>query len=379
MLAVIAVIGASQMIRGFRAISDVYQGFAPDRILTATLALTDRYDTQQKRVAFYDRALAAVAAVPGIESVTLSLNLPGALKFNQVGELEIEGRRALSPGESPLVDLQVIGPNYFSTLKIPLRRGRAIEEQDAESTPFVAVIGQRLAERYWPGEDPVGKRIRFQSLSNEWRTIIGVVGDVHQFWFEKDPRPLLYLPYRQAHRRSMYLAASMRAEPLSAVPAIREKMRNIDSTLPLGEPRIMRELMQETLSAMRLTAGMMMVFGVLALILAAVGVYGVMAYSVTQRHREFGIRMALGALPRVVLRMVIWQGFVLAAWGCALGLAGGFAVSRAMAGLFFGVGSNSLLVLTGVPVLLALVSLAACWLPARMVTAVDPVRALRHD
>ena len=317
---------------------------------------------------------------PVVEAVTLSSNLPGALIFNPTGELDIEGDRALSPAQAPLVDLQIIAPNYFSTLKIPVRDGRVINEQDGETTQLVAVVGQRLAERYWPGQSAIGKRVRFHGVSPDgWRTIVGVVGDVHQFWFEKDPRPLLYLPYRQAQVRRVYLAATMRQDPLAAAPAIRQKIRELDPALPLGEPRVMRELMLETLSAMRLTAGMMMVFGILALVLAAVGVYGVMAYAVTQRHREFGIRMALGALPRTVLRMVMWQGFVLAAAGCALGVAAGFGVSRAMSSLFFGISGNSLLVLAGVPALLAIVSLAACWVPARAVIAVDPVKALRHD
>jgi putative ABC transport system permease protein len=284
MLAVIAVIGASQMIRGFRAMSDVYQGFSPDRIFTARLALTPSYEGLRKRAAFFDRALAAVASVPGVESVTVSSNLPGALIFNPTGEIEIEGDRALSSAEAPLADLQIIGPQYFSTLKIPVRDGRGIEEQDGEATPLVAVVGQRLADRYWPGQSPVGKRIRLRGGSPEgWRTIVGVVGDVHQFWFQKDPRPLVYMPYRQAQVRSVYLTAAMRGDPIAATPAIQQKIREIDRAVPLSEPRIMRELMQETLSAMRLTAGMMMVFGVLALVLAAVGVYGVMAYSVTIR------------------------------------------------------------------------------------------------
>ena len=165
----------------------------------------------------------------------------------------------------------------------------------------------------------------------------------------------------------------------TTLPAARQRIHRLDAMLPFNDTQRMRELMLETLSAMRMTTGMMMVFGLLALVLAAVGVYGVMAYSVTQRQREFGIRMALGARPRAVLEMVVWQGFVLTAWGIALGLAGGLAVSRAMAGIMFGVSSNNFAVLAGVPALLALVSLAACWIPARAVTRVDPVKTLRQD
>jgi ABC-type antimicrobial peptide transport system permease subunit len=215
--------------------------------------------------------------------------------------------------------------------------------------------------------------------STEWRTIVGVVGDVHQFWFEKDSRPLIYLPYRQAPRRAMYLALRTRGDPMSVLPAVREGIHRLDATLPVLEPRLMRDLMQETLSAMGVTTGMMFVFGVLALLLAAVGVYGVMAYSVTHRNREFGIRMALGARPEAVLRMVIWQGLLLTVWGVAAGLAGGFGISRAMAGIMFGVNSTNPAVLAGVPALLVGVSLVACWIPARTVTNVDPARALRQD
>jgi ABC-type antimicrobial peptide transport system permease subunit len=206
-----------------------------------------------------------------------------------------------------------------------------------------------------------------------------VAGDVHQFWFEKQPPLMVYLPYRQVPRASMYLALRTHADPAAALPAARERIRRLDASLPLHEPKPMPEVMLESMSAMRLSAGMMTVFGILALLLAAVGVYGVMAYAVTQRHREFGIRIALGARPHEVLRMVVWQGFLLTAWGIAAGLAGGFAMSRAMSGIMFGVSAGSLAVLAGAPALLAMVSLAACWIPARAVTRVDPVEALKAE
>ena len=381
MLAMIAVMGASQMIKGFRAMFDVYQGFLPDRILTMRLVLpVDAYDTPQRAVGFFNRMLQSVSAVPNVESATLSSNLPGALHFNYNGEIQIEGRPALRSADAPLVDFQFVGPDYFRTLNIPIRRGRPIGEQDGEGAPLVAVVGERLAARYWPGENPLGKRICSErNTSGGWRTIVGVVGDVHQFWFQKEPRPLLYLPYRQAPQRHMYVALRTRGNPMAVLPAVRERIRGLDRTLPLHDPKIMRSVMQETLSAMRLTTGIMFAFGLLALALAVIGVYGVMAHSAARRHREFGIRMALGARPGTVLRMVVWQGFALTAWGIALGLAAGFAVSRAMAGIISGVDSNSITVLAGVPALLALASLVACWLPARAVTRVDPATVLRQD
>lgn len=381
MLAVVAVMGASQMVRGFRAIVDAYQGFSPDGVFTMRLVLPkDGYDKLPKATAFYDRTLASLAPLPNVQAATISSNLPGALHFNVGGPMVIEGRPALRPSETPSVDHQYVGPAYFTTLGIPVRSGREITDQDGEQSPSVAVVSEGLASRYWPGEDPLGKRIRIEATGPAvWRTVVGVVADVHQFWFQKEPRPVLYLPYRQAPQRSMYVALRAHGDPMALLSSVRERLRALDPTLPLEDPQPLPELMQQTLSGMRLVTGMMMIFGIIAIVLSAVGVYGVMAYSVTQRNREFGIRLALGARPRAVLRMVLREGFTLAFFGIVFGLAGGYAVSRLMAGIMFGVASNSAVVLAGVPVVLAIVSLAACWIPARSVTSVDPFRTLRQD
>jgi putative ABC transport system permease protein len=381
MLAVIAVMGASQMVGSFQSMFAVYQGLSPEGVFTFHLALpAQRYATAHQSTVLFDRVLAALAALPGVESATASSNLPGALRFNMTSEMRVEGREALSAADTPLVDLQFVGPQYFGALNIPLRAGRPIAEQDGETAANVVVVSQALAARVWPAQNPLGRRILVSGLgASGWRTVVGVAGDVHQFWFEKNARPLLYVPYRQAAQRGMFIALRVHGDPAALLPAIRDRVRRLDAGLPLQEPAVMPELMQETLSAMRVTTAMMIVFGALALLLAAVGVYGVMACSVTQRNREFGIRMALGATPRRVLGMVVRQGFLLAAGGIVFGLAGGFVISRAMSGLMFGVNSGSLAVLAGVPALLALVSLAACWIPARPVTRVDPVTVLREE
>ena len=380
-LAVVAVMGASQMVRGFQAMFDVYQGYSPDRLLTLRLVLPEqRYPTNQKKAALFEQAMAEAKSLPNVEAATVSSNLPGALRFNYTGPLELEGRPPIAPGQAPLADMQIAGPGYFETLRIPVVAGRPITEQDGDDRLPVAVISKRLAERYWPGEDPVGKRFKVEGRAGgAWRTVVGVVGDVHQYWFEQEPRPTLYIPSRQGPWNNMYLVVRTAGDPMSVLPALRDRIRRLDPGLPLHDPKMMRAVMLETLSALKMTTGMMMVFGVIAMALAAVGVYGVMSYSVTQRKREFGIRIAVGARPGAVLRMVMRQGLVLAAVGCALGLAGGFAVSRAMAGIMFGLTANSLALLAGVPVLLALVSVAACWVPARAVMLVDPVKTLRQD
>jgi putative ABC transport system permease protein len=321
-----------------------------------------------------------VATIPNVASASASSNLPGALRFNFAAEIHIEGKPAISPATAPMVDFKFVGPRYFQTLNIPLRSGRAISEQDGERTPLVAVVSARLAERYFPGESPIGKKIRFDGVTPAgWRTIVGIAGDVHQFWFEKDSRPLLYLPYRQAPRRAMFIAMRSQGHPVAMLAAARERVHRLDATLPIHDVKLMGDVVEETMGAMRLVAGIMTVFGIVALVLAAVGVYGVMAYSVAQRQREFGIRMALGARPQAVLQMVLRQGFVLAAWGISLGLAGGFALSRVMSGVMFGVESNSAVVVLVLPLVLALVALAACWIPARTATLADPMRALRQE
>jgi putative ABC transport system permease protein len=380
LLAVVAVTGSSQMVRGFQAMFDTYRGFSPDRILAIRLVLpSERYDTPHKVRAFYDRALDEAANVPGVRVATLTSNLPGALHFNPSGEMVIEGRPALSAAQKKVAELQFAGPGYFEGLNIPILSGRAITRQDAEDTPLVAVISARLAARDWPGENPIGRHVRYDAAGpGGWRTIVGVAGDIHQFWFQKESRPLIYVPYRQSPPPSMYLAMRTAGDPLSVLPTIREQLHRLDPALPLQEPRSMLGVMQETMAAMRLTTGIMSVFGLVSFLLAGVGVYGVMAWSVQHRKREFGIRMALGARPRAVLRMVLRQGAVLAAWGILLGIGAGYAVSRAMSGIMFGVTAASLAVLAGVPLLLLVCSLVACWQPARSATQADPIQALRE-
>lgn len=381
MLAVIAMMGASQMVRGFQQMFDVYQGFSPDRLLVVRIALPgDRYNNGAKRMAFYDDAIRELSTLPQVVSVTCSSNLPGALRFNGSGPVQIEGKRSLSASDAPIANFQAVGAGFFSSLRIPMRSGREMNDTDGPETPLVVVVSQAFASRNLPGENAVGKRILIQgSVGAQWRTIVGVAGDVNQFWFQKDPQPMVYLPQRQAPRGTMYIALRTTGDAMSVLPGVRDRLRSLDASLPLHDPKTMRDVMQETLSAMSLTTGMMTVFGFLALVLAAVGVYGVMAYTVTQRIREFGIRMALGANADAVLRLALWRGFRLTVIGCALGVAAGFGVSRLMEGLIVGASSTSIAVVGGVPLLLALVSLLACWLPARMVNRVDPAVVLRQQ
>ncbi|HYP06477.1 MAG TPA: ABC transporter permease [Bryobacteraceae bacterium] len=382
MLAVIAVVGATQTARGFQAMFDIYGGFTPEQVLAIRLTLPhEGYATPQAVSAFLDRAAAEAASLPQVQAATVTTNLPGSLTFNPNGRFELEGKPPLRDANTPRAEFQFIGPDYFRALRIHVRSGRAFTDQDGESAPSVAVINQRLASRFWPGENPIGKRISvFHGLQPESpRTIIGVVADVQQFWFQQEPRPLIYLPYRQAPPRQLFLALRTHGDPMAVLPAIRERIAAIDPALPLYEPRPMNTVLQETMSAMRMTTGMMTLFGILALVLAAFGVYGVVAYSVTQRRREFSIRMALGARPGVVLRMVLRQALTIAGVGCALGLASGILVSRAMSGIMYGTGTQNIAALVGAPLLLAAISLLASWLPARSGMQVDPAVVLRQE
>ena len=380
MLAVVAVIGATQVARGFQAMFDVYGGFSPDRILAVRLTLpADSYDSPQKLIRFLHQAMHGAGSIPDVEVAAVTSNVPGALAFNSPSRIDVEGRPALRSSDVSTAEFQLIGPEYFRTLSIPVQEGRQFGEQDAEETPLVAVVDQRFAARFWPGEKPIGKHIALEvAKPGVWRTVVGVVANV-QLWCQQDPRPLVYLPYRQVPPRNLFLALRTHGDPMAVLPVLREQIAKLDATLPLYEPRAMRQVMQETMSAMRLTTGMMMIFGILALVLAAIGVYGVMAYSVTQRHREFGIRIALGARPGAVLGMVMRQGLTLAAIGCVLGLGSGIAVSRAMGGIMYGVGTQNVAVVLGAPILLIVISLAAAWIPARTVLLVNPAVVLRRD
>jgi putative ABC transport system permease protein len=297
---------------------------------------------------------------------------------------DIEGRHAPSPSDKPAGDLAVISADYFGTMRIPLIQGRSFTEQDKASTTPVAIISEAAARHFFPHQNPLGQRIRVYAFRVEspWHTIVGVVGNVRQFVFDREERAAVYLPHAQLAQSWwpwMTLAVRTSGDPLAVVPVVRKQIHGIDPDLPLYSINTMERQIIEHISPISVSATWMAGLGLPALVLAAVGVYGVMAYAVSQRTNEIGIRIALGARTIDVMRLVLGQGVKLVMAGVAIGLIAAFAMGRALAGLLYGVNATDPMTFVMVAVGLVVVGLLACWIPARRAAKVDPMVALRYE
>ena len=382
-LAVVITVSAGQMIQGFQSLASNSRGFSAAGVATMLLWPQDaRFDDPQQVRLFYDDVLASVSAIPGVESAALVSTLPAELVSGPTVEFRIEGRPEPEPGETPLADLRIASTDYFRTVGIPLLDGRTFDVHDdlAGNGDFTVVVSARLARQYWPGETPLGKRIRLSGVAprDEWGRVVGVVGDVRQNWFEVE-RPFVYLPAMQFLNRQMYLTVRGTGPVARLLSETTRELGRSDPSVPIFDAKPLSAAVDKAVAGVREAAGLMGVFGALALLLSAIGVYGVMAYAVGQREREFGIRMALGALPGAVLRMVVWQGLRVAGVGLCIGVPVAMAMTRIWASLLSGTSANSTAVTVTVSVLVSTAVLVACYLPARLATRVDPMRALRCD
>jgi putative ABC transport system permease protein len=330
-------------------------------------------------VHFYDQALRALENVPGVMAATISTSVPYGDGDRQ-SDFSIEGRPAPAPGELRRAQVQNISPNYFQVMHIALRAGRSFSERDSPESPRVAVIGDALARRYFPGENALGKHIRFDTdESKSWLTIVGIAEDVRYDWFDKNPPPAIYRPYRQATQPYTYLALRSSGNPMQLVAAVRRQMATVDADLPLAEIKTLERVIFHSVLGLSYVAVMMAVLGAIALVLACVGVYGVMAYGVSERTREIGIRMALGAKRADVLRMIIGRGMLVTAAGLAIGFTISFPLAHLLASLIFGVSASDWPTFAGTSFALAAAAFLASYVPARRATKVDPMEALRHE
>jgi putative ABC transport system permease protein len=307
-------------------------------------------------------------------------SLPSGGMWNTT-EFSIEGRAAPAPGHPLLANFQVVGPEYFQTMQIPLINGRAFSESDGQEAPRAAIISESMARRYWPDEDPLGKRIKTgpHDSKEDWATVVGVVGNVRRFMFDKENRPTLYISYLQTPWRGLHIVARTAGDPMSVVAAAKSQVLSVDPDQPIYDIKTMEKAISDEMSGVRLSAALMAILGLMALILAAVGVYGVMAYSVSQRVHEIGIRMALGASQADVLRLVVGQAAKLAGVGLALGLPLSFALSGFMSSALFGLVALDVSTFAGITALLAGVAALSSYVPARTATRVDPMIALRYE
>jgi putative ABC transport system permease protein len=374
-LAIVLLIGAGLLIRSFVKLLDVDPGYRAENLLTARIALPPRYSDNSQRAQFYERILQRIAALPGVTAVGATSHLP-LTSYNMGAQLRVEGRQPREGENPPSAPVARVNPDYFRTMGISLRAGRLINDSDTQDAPGVALLSETLAHRLFPDEDPLGKRLSVAGLD---ATIVGVVSDIRYTGLDGEIEQAVYLSYRQLPRSGMALVLRGAVEPSSLAPALRNAVREIDPALPVYDVMTMNERLSNSVAARRFNLLLLGAFAALALLLAGVGVYGVISYVVTQRTHEIGIRMALGAQSADVARLFIKQGMTLVMLGVALGSVGAFALTRVMKSLLFGVGATDPLTFAVITLLLISVALLACWIPARRATKVDLIITLRRD
>lgn len=378
-IALVLLVGAGLMIKSFIRLQAVDPGFKPERILAVDLALPSvKYKEAPQQVAFWDQLLGRVSQLPGVERAAAVTALP--LSGGAILSFDIEGRPAPPAGQEPDAEYRVVTPGYFETMGISLARGSGFTEQHTSNVPAVTIINETLARKYFPGEDPIGKRINLGNPeTSPWRTIIGVVRDIRQQALEEEPYPQMYAPYAQFPSRAMTLVARTSSNPSGLVPIIRSELSSMDKDQPLFNVRTMEQVMSESISRQRFNMLLIAIFACVGLVLASVGIYGVMSYVVTLRTHEIGVRMALGASARDVLKMVVRQGMILAFAGTGVGLVAAFLLTRLISSLLFDVRATDPLTYILISVLLIAIALLACFIPARRATRVDPMVALRYE
>jgi predicted permease len=374
-------IGAGLLIRSFARVQQVEPGFAAQNVLTMRLSVAGTtYEKQPRRMSFYRQLWERIRQIPGVESAGGSSILPLS-GGNSWGSISIEGYVPESGQSMIQADGRVATVGYFETMKTPLIRGRFFTEQDTPESPKVAIIDENMASTYWPGVDPVGKRLKWGRVESDspWLTVVGVVARVKQYALDTDSRVAFYTPHQQSPSGGMYVVVRTATDPLSLAAAISREARAMDPNVPIYDVKSMGQRLTESLARRRFAMLALGLFAVVAMILAAVGIYGVMSYSVTQRTREIGIRMALGAPTPEVLKLIVGQGMLLAGVGVGIGLAGAVATTRLMASLLYGTSPTDPVTFAAIAVLLASVALLACYIPARRATKVDPMVALRYE
>jgi putative ABC transport system permease protein len=381
-IALTLLVGAGLVLKSFYRLLQVDPGFDPANVLTLRLALSPtQYPEGQQQRAFYEQALSQITAIPGVQAAGAVQNLPmsGSLSTKN---FSIEGQ----PDPSLQVDFYQASPNYFRAMGMRVASGRFFTQDDREDQPRVAIVNETLARRFFPDQNPLGKRIRIGNATGPfpWLSIVGVVRDVKHNGLDEETKPALYVPYMQPplpqwKYGSMFLTVRTQSDPLNLIAALRSTVQALDKNQPLYRVATMEQLLARSLAARKFSLLLLVLFAALALSLSVIGLYSVLAYAVTQRTHEIGIRIALGASANDVLRLVVKQGMALALIGVAVGLLAALALTRLMKSLLFGVGPTDPLTFIVIAALLTLVAFVACWVPARRATKVDPLIALRTE
>jgi len=374
-LSLVLLVAAGLTVRSFIQLQRVHPGFAPERVLTVSVSpTTTRYARAERRAEFWERTLQALRDIPGVEAVGGTSRLP-LLPGNSRRGLVI---KTLPVGAQPVADYRTASPDYFSVMSIPILRGRAVEDADRENRPMVAVVSQSAAHLYWPGMDPIGQHFQINVPGPEI-TIIGVAGDVRSASLESAAQPTVYVPYRQDAFPFMTFVLKTSDASASMANAVRAAVWSVDEEQPVGTIMTMDERLSNSMARRRYSVTLLSAFGSTAILLAAVGLYGVLAFIVSQRRREIGVRIALGATARDVIGDVLRQGLRLTALGMAIGTALALVVTRLMSALLFGIGATDAVTFAGAAALLAVMAAAASLVPALRASRVDPLAALRDE
>ena len=370
--------GAGLLARSFMQLAHVDPGFIPENAALMRLSLPEKkYPQPEQQLAFANSLLEQIRNLPGVQAVGITHSMP--LVGDYVLTFTIEGRPAMAPSDLPSTNYYAVTPDYFRAMGIRLVRGRIFTPQDDARAPRVAVINETMARQFFPNEDPIGKRINIQNGPDTWREIVGIVADIKQYGLDKATSAQAYEPFAQAPLNSLNVVIRTTGSPAALLGALRPAVYAVDKDQPVGIIRPLEEIMADSISRQRFAMLLLTVFSSVALVIAAVGIYGVMAYNVVQRTGEFGIRMALGAQQRDVLRLVLAQGGKLIGLGLVVGLLATLGASRAMGSMLFNTSAYDPLTLTSITLLLAAVALVACFFPANRATKVNPIDALRTE
>lgn len=381
-LALVLLVGAGLMINSFFRLRNVNPGFNPKNLLTMNVVLPrSKYPNRARRTAFYNEVLQRVESLPGVESAGVITNLPLTFKGNNSG-VTIEGRPEPPADQIPIVISRVVSYGYFRTMGIALSKGREFDGQDRADTRASIIVSESTARTFWPDEDPIGKRLKLGRYNSDdpWMSVVGVVKDVRQFELDVDPKPQVYFTYTQMPDfapRDLVVRTS--SDPLQLAAAVRNEVWAVDKDQPVSNVSTMEAILADSVARERFNMLLLAIFAAVALALAAVGIYGVMSYSVTQRTHEIGVRMALGANRSDVLKLVVGQGVKLVSVGVAIGLASAFALTRVMESLLFGVSATDPATFAVISIVLVAAAMLASYIPARRATKVDPMIALRYE